>query len=428
MHQLAQELNQTLGESAAFRLLSDFGRRIYFPKGIVAQSAEARESSSQFNATAGLALSSGIPMTLPGLDALLPKISPKESVDYAPTSGVKSLREAWRKEIIRKNPSCDPDSFGLPVVTPGLTAGISQLADMFVDEGDVVLLPDLFWGNYTLIFAQRRKGEMVTFSFFSEAGGFNLDAFRQAVERLADREKLFVLLNFPNNPTGYTPTRKEAEGIVEILVARGRSGKATLAVCDDAYFGLNYDPDSCEESLFALLSKADENLLAVKVDGATKEEFAWGLRVGFLTFGGLGLSSAQRDALATKLTGSLRATISNSSNLGQHLVLRLLGDPNHEAQKREARTVLEQRYRKVKEVLARMPGDTGLTPLPFNSGYFMAFRCQGVSPEALRKALLAKGVGTIALGKDILRVAYAAVDEELIEELYNRIFDAVRGL
>lgn len=428
MHQLAQELNQTLGESAAFRLLSDFGRRIYFPKGIVAQSAEARESSSEFNATAGLALSSGTPMTLPALDALLPGVSPKESVDYAPTSGVKALREAWRKEILRKNPSCDPDAFGLPVVTPGLTTGISQLADLFVDQGDVVLLPDLFWGNYTLIFAQRRQGEMATFSFFSEAGGFNLDAFRQAVEELEAKEKLFVLLNFPNNPTGYTPTPEEAEGIVEILVARGRAGKATLAVCDDAYFGLNYEGESYGESLFALLSKAHENILAVKVDGATKEEFAWGLRVGFLTFGGRGLSSAQRDALATKLTGSLRATISNSSNLGQHLVLKLLGDPNHEAQKLEARGVLERRYRRVREVLARMPGDTGLTPLPFNSGYFMAFRCEGVSPEALRKALLAQGVGTIALGKDILRVAYAAVDEELIEELYDRIFKAARGL
>ncbi|MFP4429957.1 MAG: aminotransferase class I/II-fold pyridoxal phosphate-dependent enzyme [Spirochaetota bacterium] len=428
MHQLAEELNKTLGSGAAYRLLSDFGRRIYFPKGIVAQSAEAREQSSEFNATAGLALASGVPMTLPALDALLPGISPKESVDYAPTGGIKGLREAWRKEILRKNPSCDEKTFGLPVVTPGLTAGISQLADLFIDEGDAVLLPELFWGNYTLIFAQRRQGEMIPFPFFSETGGFNLEGFRRAVESLADRDKLLVLLNFPNNPTGYTPTPGEARGIVEVLAERGAAGKATLAVCDDAYFGLTYEAESFTESLFGLLAKAQENILAVKVDGATKEEFAWGLRVGFLTFGGTGTPPEARDALATKLTGSLRAAISNSSNLGQHLVLRLLSDPDHQKQKKEVREILEKRYRKVRTIIAEMPGDTGLSPLPFNSGYFMAFRCEGISPEELRKALLRKGVGTISLGSDILRVAYAAVDEELLPEIYSRIFAAAKEL
>jgi aspartate/methionine/tyrosine aminotransferase len=428
MHHLAEELNKTLGSSAAYRLLSDFGRRIYFPKGIVAQSAEAREQSSEFNATAGLALASGVPMTLPALEEQLPSISPKESVDYAPTGGIKALREAWRKEILRKNSSCDESTFGLPVVTPGLTAGISQLADLFIDDGDTVLLPDLFWGNYTLIFSQRKQGEMITFPFFSSEGGFNLEAFRRGVESLRDREKLLVILNFPNNPTGYTPTRAEAEGIVEVLADRGAAGKATLAVCDDAYFGLDYETESFAESLFGLLAKAQENIVAVKVDGATKEEFAWGLRVGFLTFGGAGTTPEGREALATKLTGSLRASISNSSNLGQHLVLRLLSHPDHRKQKEELRRVLKRRYRRVRDIVAEMPPDTGLSPLPFNSGYFMAFRCVGISPEELRKALLKKGVGTISLGSDILRVAYAAVDEELLPEIYSRIFQAAAEL
>ena len=34
------------------------------------------------------------------------------------------------------------------MVTTGITHGLSTVADMFVDEGDVLLLPDKLWGNY----------------------------------------------------------------------------------------------------------------------------------------------------------------------------------------------------------------------------------------------------------------------------------------
>ena len=43
MNRLAEELNQTLSDSIAYGFLSPLGRRMYFPKGIVAQSDEAKE-------------------------------------------------------------------------------------------------------------------------------------------------------------------------------------------------------------------------------------------------------------------------------------------------------------------------------------------------------------------------------------------------
>ncbi|MGI6438043.1 MAG: hypothetical protein ACOX0D_08455 [Sphaerochaeta sp.] len=57
MHELARELNQALKDSVVGSLLSETGRRMFFPKGIVAQSAEATEKAKRFNATAGLATS-----------------------------------------------------------------------------------------------------------------------------------------------------------------------------------------------------------------------------------------------------------------------------------------------------------------------------------------------------------------------------------
>ena len=57
-------------------------------------------------------------------------------------------------------------------------------------------------------------------------------------------------------------------------------GRNLVVVTDDAYFGLFYGDDLLKESLFARLAGCHERILAVKVDGPTKEEFVWGFRTG----------------------------------------------------------------------------------------------------------------------------------------------------
>jgi hypothetical protein len=46
-HTLARELNAALAHTAAGALMSDLGRRIFFPKGIIAQSAEAKQQGKR---------------------------------------------------------------------------------------------------------------------------------------------------------------------------------------------------------------------------------------------------------------------------------------------------------------------------------------------------------------------------------------------
>ena len=96
--------------------------------------------------------------------------------------------------------------------------------------------------------------------------------------------KKVVLLNFPNNPSGYTPTVAEAKAIVACLTAEAARGSAVVVLIDDAYFGLVFEDGVIGESIFVDLADAHPNLLAVKIDGATKEDYVWGFRVGFLTY------------------------------------------------------------------------------------------------------------------------------------------------
>lgn len=92
-----------------------------------------------------------------------------------------------------------------------------------------------------------------------------------------------MILNFPNNPTGYTPGLKEGDEIVAAVKEAAEAGINVVVVTDDAYFGLFFE-DSLKESLFGKLADLHPRVLAVKVDGATKEEFVWGFRVGFITY------------------------------------------------------------------------------------------------------------------------------------------------
>jgi aspartate/methionine/tyrosine aminotransferase len=427
MNALANELNSALAGSIADVLLSGLGRRLYFPKGIVAQSAEAKKGATRANATIGIATKAGTPLFLPTIRSLVPGLDPDEIFPYAPTQGVEKLRELWKKEIIRKNPDLGDARFSLPLVVPGLTCGISTLADLFADKGDTLVLPDLHWDNYPLIFETRRETAVATFPFYA-GGGFNVEGMRETLSRASRAGKVILLLNFPNNPTGYSPTIDEAAAIVSALRDFASRGNRCLVITDDAYFGLYYEQKIYEQSLFARLCGLHENILAAKVDGSTKEDLTWGFRTGFITLGSKGLTEAHYEALTRKLMGALRSTISNSSMLAQNLILRSLEDPQRLAQKAEAAKLLRERYDRAKSILSRRKS-TAIEPMPFNSGYFMSFRLLRGKAEDLRKALLTgSGVGTIAINDGCLRVALSSVDVEKLEELYDLIYSTAEKM
>ena len=165
-----------------------------------------------------------------------------------------------------------------------MTHGLSLIAELFVDTGDTLILSDKIWGNYRLIFETKAGANIQTYPFFNATNGFSTHDFRETLTNTTG-EKLLVLLNFPHNPTGYAINRTEAEQIVDAIVACAERGCNILVMVDDAYVGLWYDTSVMPESLFGLLVGCHPNVVPVKIDGATKEEYAWGLRVAFLTFG-----------------------------------------------------------------------------------------------------------------------------------------------
>lgn len=430
MNVLAKELNEILIDSVAFPFLSKRGQRLYFPKGIVAQSAEAGEKAKRYNATVGLAKDKGEPFCLSDIynQFAVGGLSKADIFSYAPGGGDKTLRALWQKELIKKNPHLEGKLISETLVTAGLTHTISMVAEMFLDEGDEMVCPDLYWDNYQLIFEDLIGAELKYFKFFTEDGHFNTEAMKAAL--LATKgDTARIILNFPNNPTGYSPSKKEAEGIVEAL-KEVADQKKVMVISDDAYFGLFFNEETEKESLFSYLADAHENIFAIKGDAATKEEMVWGFRIGFITYASKGFSKNQLDALVKKTLGAIRCTVSNCDRPGQSLLVGAIQNgQNYLADKQYLFDVISKRYKITEEALSSHRDSAYLKPYSFNSGYFMAFDTLGHDAEELRTYLLEKyQIGTINIMGKTLRLAYCSVEAENLKDLVDMIYKAAEEI
>lgn len=432
LNPLAQAANEALAKDCpvVLDLLSARGKRFFFPaKGILAQGAEAKQKAKTANATVGIATENGAPMHLACVNKYYQGLTPGEIYDYAPSYGRPDIRAAWAKKQRSETPSLGDQLTSSPVVTNALTHGIGLVGDLFLDPGDPVLTSELHWENYELSWDTRLEARFDYFPFFDEKlTGFNLAGFTASLAKYRGK-KLVVALNFPNNPSGYTPTKAEAEGIAKALTAEAEAGTKLVVCVDDAYYGMLFD-DACNpESLFGRLARASNNLLAVKIDGATKEEFVWGLRVGFITFGVKNGTAAAYKALEDKTAGLIRGYVSNITNPGQSIVLKALSDPEFRAQQAEKVAVLRARAKVVAQECRKAEYADCWDVYPFNSGYFMCLRLKDVDADTVRVRLLDDhGVGTIALGKRELRVAFSCLSEAQIPNVFASAAKAVRSV
>jgi len=428
MNQQAEELNIIIQgkSSVVFELLSQRGKEIYFPKkGILAQSAEAGKAS--INATIGTAVEDdGSPMRLESIASKV-NLKPDRIFLYAPSYGRPDIRAEWKKMIYKKNPTITGAEISLPVVTNALTHGISMAGYMFCDAADRVIVPDLFWENYTLTLTNAYGSVLKPYKLFKN-DGLDLASFEQTLNEGAIGKRI-VLLNFPNNPAGYTSTQVEQDEMATIIKASAEKGNKIVLLIDDAYFGLGYEAGIAAESIFSAACTLHENVLAVKIDGPTKEDYVWGFRVGFVTYGIKDGDAALYGALESKTAGAIRGNISNAANISQSLLMEAYTHPEYDSQKAAKYEIMKSRYNEVKRVLQNEAYKPYFKALPYNSGYFMCIElAAGLDGEKTRKLLIEKySIGVIAFD-NLLRIAFSAIAESKIQPLFEGIYEACKEL
>ncbi|MDK7753845.1 aminotransferase class I/II-fold pyridoxal phosphate-dependent enzyme [Staphylococcus ureilyticus] len=427
MNPLALDLNEQLSKSnpEIADMLSDLGKLMYYPKGILSQSAEAK--ATKYNATIGMATYKDSKMYAETLNDMFNHLEPNDIFPYAPPQGLEALRDLWQQKMLKDNPDLTANHMTRPIVTNALTHGLSIVGDMFVDSGDTILLPSHNWGNYKLVYSTRHSAEIETYDIFDEHGHFTTEQLVHTLEQY-NKDKVILILNYPNNPTGYTPTKDEVAVIVDAIKSLAERGTNVIALIDDAYYGLFYE-DVYTQSLFTALTNLHlPNLLPIRLDGATKEFFAWGLRVGFISFGVN--DPITKQVLEAKVKGLIRSNISSGPMPSQSAVKYVL--ENHDQFDKEIQKnidTLNARYQTTKSVVYDQKYSTYWQPYDFNSGYFMALKVKNVNPEQLRKHLIENySIGVIALNDSDIRIAFSCVEKDDIPHVFDSIAKAISDL
>jgi len=425
-----EEVNQVVREAspAFFDALSDLGRRVAYPPDIPFQGAQARGKT--YNGTIGqITDGRGAAVSLPSMSKVMAGLDSDDlsrAFLYSPVPGIEEVRERWREWQRRGQPDSKPST--LPQVTNGLAHGLSIVADLFAGEGTPLAVPKPFWGNYRQTFVVRRGATLLTAPVYVD-GRFNPGAIAEALRDRPKDQPAIAILNLPTNPSGYSPTTEERRELARSLTQLAAEGPLVV-VCDDAYAGLVFEEEIPRESMFWDLIGRHQNLIPVKVDGATKEFAFFGGRVGFLTFA-QPPDSDIATALDSKVKTLVRATVGSPVAASQMVLLQALREVDIAKEVEAVRLLLQERYSILKDALAKVDGSL-LRPLPFNSGCFALIELPtelGLESEQVRQHLLEHhDTGVVAIAPNYIRIAFCSVRPEALEELVRRVELAVGEL
>ncbi|MEZ7726671.1 aminotransferase class I/II-fold pyridoxal phosphate-dependent enzyme [Gemella sp. 27098_8_155] len=407
---------------------SKLGENIILPQDVLIQSKETAAIPGAINATIGIATSNKKAMALPSINKVITEINNSEYLPYSPTPGLPKMRELWKEKILADNPSINKDFLSLPMVTTGITQGIDIAANLFSESGDALLLPNLFWQNYAQIYTIKLGNKIYKYNQFDENNEFSISNFKETLYSIKE-DKISLILNFPNNPTGYTPSDVELNSLVDVIstYAKENKNKQLIIVSDDAYFGLFFEKNHKTPTLSATYKLAEnENCLIVKLDGITKEFYSWGLRVGFITY--YTKNNELRKILLEKTQGYLRSTTSSPSNLSQQIAVRLLDNKQSLEEKEINDKIIEERYNELKQAISTEQLDQLVRVLPFNSGYFFTIKLpSNINAHEFRlKFLNEYKYGVYSMDDEHIRIAFSCLDKELIPELINKFKQCIK--
>ena len=440
-----------------YSALSELGKRIFLPDGIFYWSGRAK-NEAELIGTLGAAYGFEKDFIEGGNSDWLPcylkeitdfsKLSVKEIVPYTSIGGLLETRKIWKEWIIKKSQYKQKEDSLLnrlekyittPVITGGVTNGIFQACSMFLDESDYIIVPNKRWGNYDNIIYKFIGAKIQSFEFFKDSE-MNIKGLETVIEKIAKiQEKVVLLLNFPNNPTGYVPTKEEASNLVEMLKESQKiHEKPIVVLVDDAYEPYVYKDNVLNRSIFYELHQINENVIPIKLDGITKEILIYGGRVGFIT---IGLKPSWivddtelqnlKEEIHNKLEGFIRATISNCNRFYQVLVHKLFEENGFEQvikSREEVFKLLKIRYETINSELKKI-NNPNISIDPNSGGFFVFINLNSTKIKAKEFAdhlLKEYKVGIIPIEKldeniNGVRIAYCSIDLSKIPELIKRI-------
>ncbi|MBI4027524.1 MAG: pyridoxal phosphate-dependent aminotransferase [Verrucomicrobia bacterium] len=153
-----------------------------------------------------------------------------EEIQFGRAEGLNPLREALAKKLQRENGiTADPETE--IVVTYGAMESLFCALQATIDPGDEVLSFSpifFFYGHIHL------AGGKAIYAHLDESEGFRWNV--RALEKAITKWTKLLIINTPQNPTGYVATREDLEAVAEF--ARRHD---LFVLCDESYDRFMYD-------------------------------------------------------------------------------------------------------------------------------------------------------------------------------------------
>jgi len=182
---------------------------------------------------------------------------------YTPSAGIPELRDAVAEKLRSEN-ELDVRRENV-LITPGSKQALFYAVMALVEEGEEVIVPTPAWPSYV---------EMVTVAGGTVREIPAKDGFSPDIEGIKsavnERTKLMIL-NSPNNPTGYVYTKEELGALAEIA-----SDSRIYVLSDEIYEKMLYEG---EFRSFGSFPGVDD--LVITVNGFSKTYAMTGWRIGY---------------------------------------------------------------------------------------------------------------------------------------------------
>jgi len=311
---------------------------------------------------------------------------------YPETAGLTQLREAiagWYRR--RFEVALDPSGEVLPLI--GSKEGIGHIALVFMEPGDIALVPDPGYPVYSM--GTLLAGGEPYFMPLREGNDF-LPDFETIPENIARRAKL-MWLNYPNNPTGATAELEFFEKAV--YFAR----KHNLAICHDAAYtevAFNgYKPSS-----FMQASGAKE--VGVEFHSLSKTYHMTGWRTGMV------VGNAEMISALFRVKSNLDSGIPQAI---QHAAIKALNSSQEHISEHNA--ILQRRRDKIIQVInqvgmrARVPKATFYIWANVPQGYTSIDFADKLLNEA--GVAVTPGIGYGKGGESYIRFSLTLPDDKL---------------
>ncbi len=338
-------------------------------------------------------------------------------LEYSPSTGIPSLREAIAGYFSRHRISVHPDD--IIVTTGGSEALLFSLAAI-CDPGDEIIIPEPFYANY-LGFATMLSIKIVPLPT-EITNGFHLPV-RQTIEKLVTPRTRAILFSSPGNPTGTVFLRKELEGLADVVSRTG-----IYLIADEVYREFVYDLDTDYVSVLELAEISDH---VIVTDSISKRFSSCGARIGCI------ISRNQAFLHVVEKFAQARLSPPTVGQIAAEAGYRM--DPSYFD---PIRNEYKKRRDTVAQGLSVIPGTS--FRVPEGAFYFMAklplddadnfcrFLLTDFTQDA-KTVMLAPGAGfyfTPGSGADEVRIAYVLKSEKLADamDILRRGIEAYQAL